>query len=40
MHAAQGLVKLDMAAHYATKMSARGKAIDTVNEAIEEEYGV
>jgi hypothetical protein len=29
-----------MAAHYATKMSARGKAIDTVNEAIEEEYGV
>ena len=40
MHSAQGLVKLDMAVHYATKMRVRGKAIDTINEAIEEEYGV
>ena len=40
MHSAQGLVKLDMAVHYATKMRVRGKAIDTISEAIEEEYGV
>ena len=36
---AQGLAKLDMAAHYATKLRVREKALSTIHEAIEKEYG-
>lgn len=39
MQSAQGLAKLDMAAHYATKLRVREEALNTVNEAIEKEYG-
>ena len=39
MQSAQGLAKLDMAAHYATKLRVREGAISTISEAIEKEYG-
>lgn len=39
VQSAQGLARLDMAAHYATKMRVREKALSTINEAIEKEYG-
>jgi enoyl-CoA hydratase len=39
IQSAQGLSKLDMTAHYATKLRAREKAISTINEAIEKEFG-
>ena len=34
------LAKLDKAAHHVTKLRARQKAIDTIKEAIEQEFGV
>ncbi|TFH62090.1 MAG: crotonase/enoyl-CoA hydratase family protein [Gemmatimonadales bacterium] len=40
MQSARGLAKLDMAAHYATKLRVREKALSTIHEAIEKEYGV
>ncbi len=39
MQSAQGLAKLDMAAHYATKLRVREGAISTISKAIEKEYG-
>jgi enoyl-CoA hydratase len=39
MQSAQALAKLDMAAHYATKLRVREKALSTIHEAIEKEYG-
>jgi enoyl-CoA hydratase len=39
MQNARGLAKLDMAAHCATKMRVREKALSTIHEAIETEYG-
>ena len=39
MRSAQELAKLDVAAHYATKMRVREEAISTINEAIDREYG-
>jgi enoyl-CoA hydratase len=39
VRSAQELAKLDVAAHYATKMRVREKAISTINEAIKKEYG-
>ena len=39
MQSARGLAKLDMAAHYATKLRVREGAISVINEAIKEEYG-
>ena len=38
MQSAQTLVKLDMAAHNATKLRAREKAISIINKAIEKEF--
>jgi enoyl-CoA hydratase len=40
MQSAQALAKLDRAAHFATKLRAREKAISTIHQAIEKEYGV
>jgi len=39
VRSAQELAKLDVAAHYATKMRVREEAISTINEAIKKEYG-
>lgn len=39
IQSAQGLAKLEMAAHYATKLRVREEAISTIHEAIEKEYG-
>lgn len=39
MQSAQALAKLEMAAHYATKLRVREEAMRTIREAIEKEYG-
>ena len=40
MQSAQTLGKLDMAAHYATKLRVREKAISIINKAIEKEFSI